>query len=58
MRITFHPRHLLITVLSLLTLWLMFATALNTRAGVAAALAFIALQIFFAVNPAAWGRRR
>ena len=61
MQITVYPKRLLISALSFAVLWLLLSAALDTRAaaGVAAVVcmaASITLEVFLAINPAAWGR--
>ena len=62
MRVTWHPRNLLIGVL----LVVVFALALNTAVGVrtgaivgtAALLVYLLVDVLLTVNPARWGERR
>ena len=61
MRVTFHPKRLLITVLFLVALGTV-PLAMHSREGAVACgvavLAYLAFVLFFSVNPATWPRER
>ena len=63
MTVTFHPKRLLATVVSLAVLGSALSVATDVRRGVAvgalAVLAYLLVEVFAVVNPAAWwqGRR-
>jgi len=62
MRITFHPRRLLLTAAFIIGLSAVLSLATSERhegvLGIAGVVAYLLFDIFFTVNPAVWWRGR